>query len=64
MTLFEVCLKEKVSGHKYTPRHNGKVERAHRKDNNFPMHPLHWQSPRKVINNLLQTGEVDDIKNV
>ena len=92
MTLFEVYLKEKGIRHKlikpYTPRHNGKVERSHRKDNeyfyathsfysfddfkkqlavhsrkynNFPMRPLHWQSPREVISHFLETGEVDAI---
>ena len=39
MTLFEVYLKEKGIRHKlirpYTPRHNGKVERSHRKDNEY-----------------------------
>ena len=63
----------------YTPRHNGKVERSHRKDNeefyashkffsfedfakqlarrerqynNFPMRPLHWQSPKHVLSSF------------
>lgn len=39
MTLFEASLKEKGITHKlikpYTPRHNGKVERSHRKDNEY-----------------------------
>ena len=39
MTLFGVYLKEKGIRHKlikpYTPRHNGKVERSHRKDNEY-----------------------------
>ena len=39
MTLFEASLKEKGIRHKlirpYTPRHNGKVERSHRKDNEY-----------------------------
>lgn len=39
MTLFEVYLKEQEIRHKlirpYTPRHNGKVERSHRKDNEY-----------------------------
>ena len=39
MTLFEVYLKEKGIRHKlirpYNPRHNGKVERSHRKDNEY-----------------------------
>ena len=38
-TLFEVTLKELGITHKlikpYTPRHNGKVERSHRKDNEY-----------------------------
>ena len=38
-TLFEVALAEKGIRHKliqpYTPRHNGKVERSHRKDNEY-----------------------------
>ena len=80
LTLFENTLKELGIRHKlirpYTPRHNGKVERSHRKDNeefyashrfysfedfkkqlavreraynNFPMRPLHWQSPKQVL---------------
>lgn len=39
LTLFEQKLKEKGIRHKlikpYTPRHNGKVERSHRKDNEY-----------------------------
>lgn len=39
LTLFEEKLKEKGIEHKlikpYTPRHNGKVERSHRKDNEY-----------------------------
>lgn len=39
MTLFEAYLKEMGITHKlikpYTPRHNGKVERSHRKDNEY-----------------------------
>ena len=39
LTLFEEKLKEKGITHKlikpYTPRHNGKVERSHRKDNEY-----------------------------
>ena len=38
-TLFEACLKHYGIEHKiirpYTPRHNGKVERSHRKDNEY-----------------------------
>ena len=38
-TLFEACLKQRGIRHKlirpYTPRHNGKVERSHRKDNEY-----------------------------
>jgi len=38
-TLFEVCLKKRGIEHKlirpFTPRHNGKVERSHRKDNEY-----------------------------
>ena len=90
-TMFEIRLKELGIRHKlirpYTPRHNGKVERSHRKDkyfyaihsfysfddfkkqlsvhsrkyNNFPMRPLHWQSPREVINHFFETGEADVI---
>lgn len=37
LTMFEVCLRQYGIKHKlikpYTPRHNGKVERSHRKDN-------------------------------
>lgn len=39
LTLFEACLKQCGIKHKlirpYTPRHNGKVERSHRKDNEY-----------------------------
>ena len=39
LTLFEEKLKEEGIVHKlikpYTPRHNGKVERSHRKDNEY-----------------------------
>ena len=80
MTFFEAILKEKGIRYKlirpYTPCHNGKVERSHKKDNeyfyathsfysfddfekqlavhsrkynNFPMHPLHWHSPREIL---------------
>ena len=79
-TLFEQKLEEKGIKHKmikpYTPRHNGKVERSHRKDqerfyynkvfcsfedlvnrakywirenNNFPMRPLGWMSPKEKL---------------
>ena len=38
-TLFEACLKQRCIVHKlirpFTPRHNGKVERSHRKDNEY-----------------------------
>ena len=38
-TLFEACLKQRGIVHKlirpFTPRHNGKVERSHRKDNDY-----------------------------
>lgn len=38
-SLFEACLKELGITHKlirpFTPRHNGKVERSHRKDNEY-----------------------------
>ena len=38
-TLFEACLKQRGIVHKlirpFTPRHNGKVERSHRKDNEY-----------------------------
>ena len=86
-TLFEACLKQHGIKHKlikpFTPRHNGKVERSHRKDNeyfyathkfysfddfkrqlavhsrkynNFPMRPLKWQSPKKVLHDFLTLG--------
>ena len=79
-TLFEKTLAQLGIRHKkirpFTPRHNGKVECSHRKDNeyfyashkfysfedfqkqlalhqrhynNFPMHPLHWRSPKQVL---------------
>ncbi|MBS7204894.1 MAG: DDE-type integrase/transposase/recombinase [Ruminococcus bicirculans] len=39
LTLFEASLKQRKIRHKlikpYTPRHNGKVERSHRKDNEY-----------------------------
>lgn len=78
--LFELELQRLGIRHKlirpYTPRHNGKVERSHRKGNeefyashrfysfddfkaqlavreraynNFPMHPLSWRSPKRVL---------------
>ena len=38
-TMFEACLKQRGIVHKlirpFTPRHNGKVERSHRKDNEY-----------------------------
>jgi transposase InsO family protein len=86
-TLFEASLKQRGIRHKlirpFTPRHNGKVERSHRKDNeyfyathkfysfddfkaqlavhsrkynNFPMRPLKWQSPKKVLLDFLSLG--------
>lgn len=86
-TLFEACLKQHGIKHKlikpFTPRHNGKVERSHRKDNeyfyathkfysfddfkrqlavhsrkynDFPMRPLKWQSPKKVLHDFLALG--------
>jgi len=86
-SLFEVNLKQRGITHKlirpYTPRHNGKVERSHRKDNeyfyaihkfysfddfktqliihnrkynDFPMRPLKWQSPKKVLTDFLKFG--------
>lgn len=87
LTLFEASLKQHGIRHKlirpFTPRHNGKVERSHRKDNeyfyathkffsfkdfqdqlavhsrkynNFPMRPLKWQSPKKVLHDFLSFG--------
>ena len=66
LTLFERYLARYGIRHKlikpYTPRHNGKVERSHRKDNeyfyashynNFPMRPLGWKSPREVMTSAL-----------
>jgi len=86
-TLFERTLKQLGIQHKlikpFTPRHNGKVERSHRKDNEyfyathkfyslddfkaqlavhnrkynaFPMRPLKWQSPKKVLHDFLSLG--------
>ena len=86
-TLFERTLKQCGIRHKlirpFTPRHNGKVERSHRKDNEyfyathkfysfedfkaqlavhsrkynaFPMRPLKWQSPKKVLHDFLTLG--------
>ena len=86
-SMFEANLSNKGIVHKlikpYTPRHNGKVERSHRKDNeyfyathkffsfndfksqltvhsrnynNFPMRPLKWQSPKKVLHDFLAFG--------
>lgn len=86
-SLFESELLKQNILHKlirpYTPRHNGKVERSHRKDNeyfyathsffsfldlkkqlavhsinynNFPMRPLKWQSPKKVLFDFLNFG--------
>ena len=87
LTLFEASLKQRGIRHKlirpFTPRHNGKVERSHRKDNEyfysthtffsfndykaqlavhsrkynaFPMRPLKWQSPKKVLHDFLAFG--------
>ena len=86
-SLFEVNLEQRGITHKlirpFTPRHNGKVERSHRKDNeyfyathkfysfndfkaqlavhsrkynNFPMRPLKWQAPIKVLHDFLDYG--------
>lgn len=86
-TLFEEALASHGIRHKrirvFTPRHNGKVERSHRKDNEylyalhkffsfddfkkqlaihnrsynaFPMHPLKWQSPKKVLHDFFSLG--------
>lgn len=87
LTLFEQELAMRSIRHKlirpFTPRHNGKVERSHRKDNEyfyathlffsfddfrsqlavhsrkynaFPMRPLKWQSPKKVLHNFFTLG--------
>ena len=79
-TLFQKTLDDLGIRHKlikvFTPRHNGKVERSHRKDNeyfyashkfysfedykkqlaawqykynDFPMRPLNWRSPKRVL---------------
>ena len=87
-TLFEKTLTELGIKHKlirpFTPRHNGKVERSHRKDNerfyavrsffsfddfskqlsiynkrdynNFPMRPLKWRSPKKVLDDFFTSN--------
>lgn len=86
-TLFEQALASHGIRHKlirvFTPRHNGKVERSHRKDNEyfyathkfysfndfktqlaihnrkynaFPMRPLKWQSPKKVLHDFFTLG--------
>jgi transposase InsO family protein len=86
-TLFEQTLASHGIRHKlirpFTPRHNGKVERSHRKDNEyfyathkffsfddfkkqlavhsrqyneFPMRPLKWQSPKKVLHDFFTLG--------
>jgi len=87
-TQFQVRLNHYGIRHKlikpYTPRHNGKVERSHRKDNerfyathtfysfedfsnqlkiynrrdynSFPMRPLKWQSPKKVLFDFINYG--------
>ena len=80
ITMFELALRKNNIHHDlikpYTPKHNGKVERRHRKDNerfysthrfysiedankqlqsylrkynNFPMQPLKWKSPIKML---------------
>lgn len=80
ITMFELALRKNNIHHDlikpYTPKHNGKVERSHRKDNerfysthrfysiedankqlqsylrkynNFPMQPLKWKSPIKML---------------
>ena len=86
-TLFEQALAAHGIRHKlirpFTPRHNGKVERSHRKDNEyfyathkfysfddfkkqlavhsrkynaFPMRPLKWKSPKKVLHDFFTLG--------
>jgi hypothetical protein len=86
-TLFEQLLNQRSIRHKlirpFTPRHNGKAERSHRKDNEyfyathsfysfddfksqlvtyiriynaFPMRPLKWQSPKKVLHDFFTLG--------
>lgn len=87
-TMFEKTLHQLGIIHKlirpFTPRHNGKVERSHRKDNerfyavrtfysfddfsnqlsiynkrdynNFPMRPLLWRSPKKVLVDFFSTS--------
>ena len=55
LSMFEKKLKELGIKYKrirpFTPRHNGKVERSHRKYNNFPMRPLGWLSPKQYLLN-------------
>lgn len=86
-TMFELELEKHSIQHKlirpFTPRHNGKVERSHRKDNErfyaihsfysfqdfkrqlyihnwnynrFPMRPLGWKSPKRILHDFLQYG--------
>jgi len=86
-TLFEQELARRGIRHKlirpFTPRHNGKVERSHRKDNEyfyathsffsfddfssqltvhcrkynaFPMRPLKWMAPKKVLHDFFTLG--------
>lgn len=87
LTMFEKTLAQYGIEHQlikpFTPRHNGKVERSHRKDNEyfyavkkflsfndfkkqlyihnwkynrFPMRPLKWLSPYKVLKDFLIDG--------
>ena len=53
LSMFEKKLKELGIKYKrirsFTPRHNGTVERSHRKYNNFPICPLGWISPKQYL---------------
>ena len=64
-TLFQTVLKQMGIRHKqirpYTPRRNGKVERSHRKDDNFPMRPLNWLSPNEYLASFFSKQSVTNV---
>ncbi len=68
-TRFELTAAQLGIQHKlirpYTPRHNGKVERSHREDqnrsNDLPMRPLNWLSPKDKLAAFLSSLPVQHV---
>ena len=68
-TRFELTAAQLGIQHKlirpYTPRHNGKVERSHREDqnrsNDLPMRPLNWLSPKDKLAAFLDSLPVQHV---